>query len=243
VSLTGSVGQAGSNWLNRVRTEVESISRGPSPDVSVGVALALTGATIAWGNAVVLVTRNLSGDARNVLTTAAHPLFGVALCATMRMAGWRSADMGLTVPSRATLSRLSRPAVSLAGGLIAAAGSLFVLGGVNDEGTSARLSTLRLVLGTALGEELINRGALFALWSATGCSPQTVAVTNGLAFGAWHLAGVRSQGWVGRASEVFVPAIAGTALFLWGRCRSKSITGSWALHLATNLPGHAIAAT
>jgi membrane protease YdiL (CAAX protease family) len=133
--------------------------------------------------------------------------------------------------------------MSLGVALTAAVGALLILDGVEEDGTSVRLSTLRLVVGTAFGEELIHRGALFALWSSTGSSPQMVAVANGIAFGAWHIAGVRSQGWVGRASEVFVPAIAGTALFLWGRCRSKSVAGSWALHLATNLPGHAIRVT
>ena len=243
MSLTAFLRRAGSKWRNCVQAEVKSISRGPSPEVPVSVAVALTGATIVWGNAVVLATRAMSGGARDVFTTVTHPLFGAALCASMRMNGWQSADMGLAMPSRVELFQLKQPLRYLGAALAAAVAALFILDGADKEGSSARLSTLRLVVGTAFGEELIHRGALFALWSSTGCSPQTVVVANGLAFGAWHLAGVRSQGRLGRASEVFVPAIAGTALFLWGRCRSKSVAGSWALHLTTNLPGHAIKVT
>lgn len=242
MSLTAFLRRAGLNASDSVRTEVESISRGPSPEVPVKVAIAVTGATVVWGNVVVMATRTLSGSRGEVVTTIAHPLFGAALCAAMRTARWRNSDLGLAIPSRAQLARLSRPATVIVVALTAAAASLFVLDGEDEVGTSTRLSTLRLVIGTALGEELIHRGALLALWSSTGCSPRTVAVANGIAFGAWHLAGVKSQGWVGRAAEVFGPAIGGTALFLWARCRSKSVAGSWALHLSTNLPGHALKA-
>jgi membrane protease YdiL (CAAX protease family) len=220
-----------------LRSEVQFIAGGPAPRVSVSLALAATGGAVAWGNAVVLLSRAVGGNAGEVVTTVANPMLGAAGCLALRLAGWRRAELGLQAPSRRALSRCWWPGVLLtvaaAGG--AAAGALN--GGVTDKGLSVRISLLRLLVGTALGEELIHRGVLFPLWASTGVSPGGVVVANGLAFGAWHVAGVAPNGWLGRIAGVGVPATLGAAGFLWARCRSRSVAGAWLLHFSTNLPG------
>lgn len=223
-------------WWNTVASEVVAIADGPAPRVPVWLAVGITCGAVAWGNAVVLVQRRVGGDAGELVTTVAHPMLGLAACAALLATGWRSADLGLVPPSRRALGRLRRPATVLALVAVGAAIATVVRGGI-DDGVNARISILRLVIGTALGEELVHRGVLFPLWAATRRTPKLVVAANAVAFGAWHVASVAPTGWFGRLSGILGPATFGTALFLWGRSRSRSIVGPWLLHTMTNLPG------
>lgn len=47
---------------------------------------------------------------------------------------------------------------------------------------------LRIPFGTALTEEVIFRGVLFAAWRAAGLSTIAAAITAALVFGLWHIA-------------------------------------------------------
>jgi membrane protease YdiL (CAAX protease family) len=205
--------------------------------VPVGLALAGTGGAVAFGNAVVLTSRAIGGNAGEVVTTVAIPLFGAAGCVALRLAGWHRADLGLRAPSRRAVSSLWWPSIVLAavmGGIAIAAAAR---GGVTDDGLSIRVSVLRVVVGTALGEELVHRGVLLPLWASTGISPAGVALANGLGFGMWHVAAAYPKGWLVVLGEVGATATLGAAVFLWARCRSCSVAGSGLLHLSTNLPG------
>jgi Type II CAAX prenyl endopeptidase Rce1-like len=224
-----------SRWWRAVAGEAASIGSGPAPRVPVAVALGVTAGTVTAGNAVVLLQRRLGGDTGELLTTVALPLLGASGSVALIAAGWRRRDVGMMLPSRRALGRLPRPARALAGVLGAAAIATLVRGGSHD-GISDRLTIVRLVVGTALGEEMIHRGALFALWAATGRPTRTVVVANAVAFGAWHIVTVAHQGWLTRIAGIVVPALPGTALFLWGRCRSGTVLGSTLLHVGTNLP-------
>ena len=228
-------------WWQPVAGEVLEIGDGPARRVPLPLAVAITSGVVIWGNAVVIAQRRVGGDAGEIVTTIAHPVLGATACAALLATGWRGADLGLVPPSRAALAGWQRPAILLALGVGGVAIATAVRGGPY-EGGSARLSVLRVVVGTALGEELLHRAVLFPLWAATRRSPRFVAVAHGIAFGAWHIAAVAPKGWGGRIVGILGPAIPGTALFLWARCRSRSVAGSWLLHSSTNLPGVAAAA-
>jgi membrane protease YdiL (CAAX protease family) len=220
-----------------VREEAAWIGAGPAPRVSVGVAAGVTAAAVAWGNGVVLVQRTLGGDAGEWFTAAANPLLGAAGCTALFAAGWRREDLGLRWPSWRASGRRWLPGVAVGALVAGAAGVLALTGGTDAAGADARVSLVRMAVGTALGEELVHRGFLFGLWSATGRSPWIAIAANGVAFGAWHLAAVQPYGRAGRLVGVLGPATAGTAAFLWARCRSRSVLGSAPLHLATNITG------
>ena len=215
---------------------IASIRSGPAPKVPVAVAVTASAGAVVAGNAVVLLQRRLGGTAGELLTTVAHPLLGLAGASVLIGAGWRRRDVGLSLPSGGTLASVRRPALAVAWALGVAVVATWIRGGTHD-GVSDRVTVLRLMIGTALGEELIHRAVLFPLWAATGRPSRDVGVANGVAFGAWHLAAVAPKGWGGRIAGILGPAVPGTALFLWGRCRSGSVVGSWLLHVATNLPG------
>jgi hypothetical protein len=220
-----------------VRLEIQSIADGPAPHVPLCVALVATGGAVLWGNAVVLASRAVGGNAGEVITTLAHPLLGAVGCVALRLAGWRYVDLGLRAPTLRSLSSWKWPGALLTAA--ASAGAVFLAsnGGTSDEGLSVRLALVRLLVGTALGEELIHRGVLLALWSSTGVPARYVALANGLAFGCWHLAGAAPKGPLAVSVEFGATATIGTALFLWGRCRSRSMAGAWLLHSSTNITG------
>jgi uncharacterized protein len=55
-------------------------------------------------------------------------------------------------------------------------------------GALAYYVLIRIPLGTALTEEVVFRGMLFAAWSAVGLSILGAALCSSIAFGLWHIA-------------------------------------------------------
>ncbi|MFA5884301.1 MAG: CPBP family intramembrane glutamic endopeptidase [Acidimicrobiia bacterium] len=119
-------------------------------------------------------------------------------------------------------------------------------------GRAAYEVLVRIPVATALGEELLFRGALLGAWQAAAGTPVAVAVSS-LAFGAWHVipaleshthnpAGARiSAGNGGRVTHVggtiVATALAGAA-FAALRLRSRSLVAPVIAHTAINQLGY-----
>lgn len=107
---------------------------------------------------------------------------------------------------------------------------------------------VRIPLGTAVTEELVFRGVLFASWRAAGMSTAGAAVCASVAFGLWHISptaiGVRMNDpaasfpkiRVAVAGAVLLTTIAGLALSWW-RIESGSLLGPIVVHGGVNSLG------
>lgn len=196
--------------------------------VPVGAAVASSAAAAAWGNAVVLVGRHGHAEA---VTLVANPAAAAAATAVLLRAGWSRRDLGLVAPAWPPRSRARAGVTVVAAAVAVLAVAALVHGG---DGT-LRLRVVRLLAGTAAAEEVVHRGVVLAVWTATGASPAVVAAANAITFSAWHLAAATRGGSL-RWAELVVP-LAGTAPLLWARCRSGSVVPPAVLHAAANLPG------
>ncbi|HVF53608.1 MAG TPA: CPBP family intramembrane glutamic endopeptidase [Actinomycetota bacterium] len=103
----------------------------------------------------------------------------------------------------------------------------------------------RIPIGTAVAEEVLFRGVLFAVWRDAGVSPLGAALCASFAFGLWHVSptilGVRINDpdpsthklQMAVAGAVLATAIAGLAL-TWVRLRSGGLLAPVMLHGGIN---------
>jgi len=103
----------------------------------------------------------------------------------------------------------------------------------------------RIPLGTALAEEVLFRGVLFAVWRDVGVSSLNAALFASLAFGLWHVSptilGVRINDphasgqklWAAVAGAVLFTTIAGLGL-TWLRLRTGGLLAPIVLHGGIN---------
>jgi membrane protease YdiL (CAAX protease family) len=203
-------------------------------DTTVAVLVSL--AVVAWGNGLVLLQRRIGGDLGEILTTVAHPFLGSLGAAIMLNSGWSRTDLGLAFPPRRAIG--ARWGVALAGLAFGWVAIGVLRKGIGTESTSRRIFVVRLAVGTALGEELIHRGVLLALWARTRLSPGVVIVANALVFSAWHVVGSLRKG-PRAVGEVPITGL-GALLFLAARSRSRSLIGACSAHLSTNILGLAL---
>jgi membrane protease YdiL (CAAX protease family) len=107
---------------------------------------------------------------------------------------------------------------------------------------------VRIPLGTAVTEELIFRGVLFAVWREAGASAVIAALCSSVAFGLWHISptviGLHINDLATSASRVRA-AVAGAVLFTtlaglgltWLRVESGGLLGPVLLHAGVNSVG------
>jgi membrane protease YdiL (CAAX protease family) len=107
---------------------------------------------------------------------------------------------------------------------------------------------VRIPLGTAVVEEVVFRGALFAAWRNAGASTQLAAVCASVAFGLWHVAptiiGLRLNdpraSWrklsLAVTGAILITTVAGLGL-QWLRMDSGGLAGPIALHAGINSVG------
>jgi len=107
---------------------------------------------------------------------------------------------------------------------------------------------LRIPLGTAVAEELLFRGALFAAWRDAVASDVEAALASSVAFGLWHISptivGLRindpdaSRAKVRAAllGAVLLTTVAGLGL-TWLRVESGGLLGPIVLHAGINSAG------
>ena len=209
------------------RAELAAIRRAGSSTSAVG-AVAWSLAAIGWGNAVVLAGRRLGHD--QWITLIAVPLFGLAGWWRLRGRGFACRAIGVQPPRpdhTPFLTALMVVATVFAG--------ICAIGGLATFGQDMRaLRTIRTVVGTAFGEELVHRGVLLGVWASTGVTGRQVVAANMVVFGAWHVAGATGDGF--RPGEVIGPAALALPL-VWLRLRFRTIFAPMAFHAATNLPG------
>ena len=104
---------------------------------------------------------------------------------------------------------------------------------------------VRIPLGTAVTEELLFRGVLFALWSDIGMSSFNAALSASLAFGLWHISptiiGIRINDpqasrpklWAAGGGAVLLTTVAGLGL-TWLRLRTGGLVAPIVLHGGIN---------
>jgi hypothetical protein len=191
---------------------------------AIGISLGIA----VWGNSVVVAGR-ITGQPE-WLTLVGNPAGAIAAVLWMRRRGSSLSAMGLNWP-RFDRDRL--PKVLTAAALAWTAAWLVAgLAGVRE---LSGLRLARLIVGTALAEEVLHRGVLPAVWAATGSPARTVVAANMATFGAWHLAGATTGGTF-HPLEVVGPALVALVL-LWARMRTGSVLPPAAGHLAGNLTG------
>ena len=203
---------------------------------SCGGALAASVALAAWGNGAVVASRWLGHSP--LVALVGHPVLAASVLGGLVRQGWAAGDLGLVPPRLRRSSGAALGVVGLAGlAVLVGVPAALVRGGGGDQRGPGGLGVelVRLLVGTAFGEEALFRGALLAAWAATPAPPRAVAAAHAASFGLWHVAAAWHDGRF-HPVEVAVPA-AGSCLFLWGRLRFGSLGVPWLLHAATNLCG------
>ncbi len=104
---------------------------------------------------------------------------------------------------------------------------------------------VRIPLGTAVAEEVLFRGVLFAVWRDVGISSLNAALFASLAFGLWHVSptilGIRINDphasgqklWAAVAGAVLFTTVAGLGL-TWLRLRTGGLLAPIVLHGGIN---------
>lgn len=194
----------------------------------LALAVLMTILLVIWGNAVVLAGRLL--EAPDAVTLVGHPALALGVTLILLRRGWRPGALGFSNPEPRPDSRPLRALLAVLAVTVGVACT-----GILALEPSKRLDVIRLLVGSAAGEELLHRSVLLAVWSSSSARPLLVAAANSAAFGAWHLVGA-FHGGAFHPLEVAVPAL-GTLVFLWARLRYRSVAAPIVLHVVTNLPG------
>jgi membrane protease YdiL (CAAX protease family) len=196
----------------------------------LGLAVFCSAATIAWGNGVVTLGRHYGAD--QWITLLAIPGFGVVGAFFLCRRGFSRQALGIRLP------RADKACVLwvLVGQAVLAA-TVFAAIGLWAGGHEQRaLRTVRTLVGTAVGEELIHRGVLVAVWASAGVGLGGVLLANMATFGLWHAAGAVCEG-THFLKDVGGPGLLAAPLLLYIRLRFGSIVAPMAFHAATNMPG------
>jgi membrane protease YdiL (CAAX protease family) len=146
----------------------------------------VTAAALIYGNGINLLPEDSRDDAKlyaNIAVTA----FALALGLTLR---FTPRELGLHVTWRGALIGLALGVAVVPVGmylLLADAGDS--VGAENVEGLSAAgiawRAGVRILVGTAIAEEVLFRGLLYALWMRAAGTGTAIAATA-IAFGLWH---------------------------------------------------------
>lgn len=217
----------------RCRVELDRLRQCAPFALSVGGATAVSAVIALLGNGIVLLGHRW--NAAGWTTLVGVPLLGAAGSLLLRLRGWRWGELGWRRPTVAAPRAV--PWSLLGAAPVAAAMSAVVW--TEWTGDVTVLDVIRLVVGTAVGEEIVHRGVVLATWLSTAVSARWILVANLATFALWHVAGAADKGPAGVAVDVGGPAVLGAAL-LWARLRYRSVFASAAFHGAGNLGGSAV---
>ncbi len=217
----------------RCRVELDRLRQCAPFALSVAGATAVSAVIALLGNGIVLLGRRWNGA--DWTTLVGVPLLGAVGSLLLRLQGWKWGDLGWRRPTVAAPREV--PWSLLGAATVAAAMSAIVWS--ERTGDVTVLDVVRLVVGTAVGEEIVHRGVVLATWLSTAVSARGIFVANLTTFALWHVAGATEKGPAGVVVEVGGPAIIGVAL-LWARLRYRSVFAAAAFHGAGNLGGSAI---
>jgi membrane protease YdiL (CAAX protease family) len=199
------------------------------------VAILASVAVIVWGNALVAVSRDVGGARGEVVTLVLQPLAGLALVTACLRRGFTLGHLGLALPTRSAtepirwLRRLD--VVLLLFVLVAVAMVAVEVVVASWRGDDLPLDIVRTLVGTGIGEELLHRSALLAVWTAA-VGPRTALVANMVTFGLFHVV-VATKPTGFRWSEVAGPALLAVPLCI-ARWRTRSVVSPALGHAGVN---------
>lgn len=215
--------------VGRGGVELDRLRADAGRRTSLAGAVAGSLFAVTWGNGVVVAGRRFGHD--QVITLLAVPALGVAGAMWLHRRKWPTRALGLRWPEADPPRRVGFALVGVAAASALAFGTVGLA--LGDAGLRLRL--VRLLVGTAFGEELLHRGVLLALWSSTPLRGPWVVAANLVTFGAWHAAGaVHPDAF--KPVEVIGAALA-TIPLLWARLRFRSLLIPTLFHAASNMPG------
>ncbi len=219
-------------WLQReyrlCRSELDRLRALPDRRVSVVGAVGASALVAVLGNAVVLAGRRWNGQSEWI-TLVGVPAIGLAGAAMLSRRGWTRRDLGFRWLSADPPTWFTHGAVTLAVLVAATSGVIGKIVG----GDLPAVELVRLLVATALGEELVHRGVVLGVWASTTVVGRWVVVANMGTFALWHVASATHRSGF-RWWEVAGPGVLATIL-LWGRLRSRSIVAPAAVHAAPNM--------
>jgi membrane protease YdiL (CAAX protease family) len=201
------------------------------------VVIGLSVILVVGGNLVVVRSKKTAKergpDAGEIVTLVAIASGGVLCLAALLLWGWTADDLGIALPDFDRAGWLWTCVVVLAA-LIVVRGSFVAWSSAHQPGKpKPRIELVRLLGGTAPGEEAIHRGLSVAVWSAAVASPTPVVVANVAIFTLWHVVGAYKKNRL-QWRELLVTAI-GAVVFLGARLAFGSLLVPWLLHAASNL--------
>ena len=217
----------GTTWARDAIAELDRLRRPDRPRVPVAAAVAVSVVVVGLGNGVVALGRRWCEPEWTTLIGV--PVIGLLGALLLRVSGWDRRGLGLQAPALEphgpAAQLLFRVAVFLALGSAA----LTLL--IRDRVTP--LDVARLLIGTAIGEELVHRGVVLAVWAGTRLGAWWVVPANALTFALWHVAGATHDDglhWL----EVLGPGLLALPL-VWARLRFRSVLAPAAFHGAANM--------
>lgn len=198
-----------------------------------GVPFAVAAGLVAFGNGLVVASRR---SANTQLTTGAGMAAAVAFASVAAgAAGLRlREDIGLRPPDR---MRPRWPLAIAGAGVVAGVALAAARHRHCADGPVAGVLA-RMLIATALGEEVLFRGVLLAVSSCAELSRSASAILDTTAFAAWHLAAATTDGRVDPL-QVLAPG-AGSVLFRWARRRYGTVLAPVLLHAMFNVPAWAL---
>jgi membrane protease YdiL (CAAX protease family) len=240
-------------WLRshrpRIAPSPDETNRDPRAMLPALLAIAATAAVVAYGNTI----SSLPGERRaDILLWANAGATVAAVSFAAGAGGLRLGDLGLGINTRNILVGIA------IGGALSIPVMLFVILAPLITGDTVQAHGIehlsladlawrvgvRVPLGTALVEELLFRGVLFALW-LRAAGVHTAVVATAVAFGLWHCVisfdTVSSSGVVSSPAMVglsyaitLVGLTAGGVFFALLRWRTGSIAAPLVFHWTFN---------
>jgi len=217
-----------------VREVEEVLARRQGGRVSTRGAVAFGLGLAAWGNTLVATSR-LAGKHGDLVTLAGQAVAVPLVVRACMRRGFDARSLGLTLaPIRQGFKGHARFMLVLSGAAVAA-GLGVLLFNYDRCSVDPAVPIARLLVATSLGEEVLFRGALFAVWAATGRGAGVVTVANAGFFALWHVAG-SVQGGRFDPWGVGFPAVSALLFFVWARARFGSVVAPAVVHASGNLP-------
>ncbi|MCA1702096.1 MAG: CPBP family intramembrane metalloprotease [Actinobacteria bacterium] len=134
--------------------------------------------------AVVVAGRRWNGQSEWI-TLVGVPAIGLAGAAVLWRRGWSRRDLSFRWPAVDPPRWFAQGAVVLAVALAAASG---IIAKISGEELPA-VEVVRLLVGTAFGEEFVHRAVVLGVWASTTVRSRWVVVANMGTFALWHVAG------------------------------------------------------
>lgn len=210
------------------REELDRLRGLPHRRMPVVGAIGTSVLVAALGNAVVGAGRRWKA-ASEWITLLGVPAIGFVGAAVLLCRGWGRRDLGFQWPAADPPRRFAHGVIVLA---VAVATAFGIIGRITGEDVPV-FDVVRLLVGTAFGEELVHRGVVLGVWVSTAVRGRWIVLANMVTFALWHVA-VATPPSGFRWWEVAGPG-ALALILLWGRLRSRSVAAPTSFHAGSNM--------